>query len=104
MHLSQNKTPSWHPPPLPLPKTLRSLTSLLWKLLPVGVIVALQEGGKVEGVTKATQRLAGAREIKGSSYATSSLAVFSNCLRGLAGSQISSFVVSSKKPDLAWSH
>lgn len=36
--------------------------------------------------------------------ATSSLAVFSDCLRGLTGSQNSSFVSSLKKPYLAWSH
>lgn len=28
---------------------------MLWKLLPIGMIATLEEGGKVEGVTKATQ-------------------------------------------------
>lgn len=31
------------------------------------MLVVLKEGGKVEGVAKATQRLAGGREIKGCS-------------------------------------
>lgn len=36
--------------------------------------------------------------------ATSSLAVFSNCSRGLAGSQNSSFLSAWRRPYLAWSH
>jgi hypothetical protein len=55
---------------------------LLWKLLLIGMVVALKEREKVEDVIKATQRPAGAGEIKGVLVAPP---VLSNCLRELAG-------------------
>lgn len=100
MHLSQNKAPSWHPPHPPIPQTLRSLASLLWKLANRNdssterwkVSPKPHRDGQEQGRAKAVL------------VATFSLAVLSNCLRGLAGSQDSGFVSVLKKPCLVWSH
>lgn len=89
--------------PTPIPKTLRSLTSVALKVLANrnDSTERGQKGGKCHQSHTETSK--SKRDQRQFLFATSFLAVLSSCLRGLAKSQNSGFVSGLKKPYLAWS-
>lgn len=104
MHLPQNKAPSWHLPQCPPP---HSQDPKVPHLTAVEALASRNAGSAERGWRGARchQSPTDWREqgrSKAVLVATSSLAVLSNCLRRLVGSQNSGFVSGLKKPYLAW--